>query len=185
MANDALFREKAPGIMQMLVPDFDLTVEEAGAILGNLGHESAGFKFLQELKPLVPGSRGGYGWAQWTGPRRVAFEAYCKRNNLDPASDKANYGWLFNELKGSEKAAIPALKKAHGLEAKVRAFEAAFERAGVKHYESRYRWARIALEAYAAAPKVEPPSPDVEPVTPEPQGWLAALVRAVLALFGR
>lgn len=149
--SDDLFRQKSPGIMRMLMADFGLDDIGAAAILGNLGHESAGFKFLQELKPMVPGSKGGYGWAQWTGPRRKEFEAYCSRNSLDPASDKANYGFLFVELKGSEKAAIPAVKAADTLKDKVIAFEAAFERAGVKHYESRIEWAEKALDAYKAA----------------------------------
>src|SRR4051812_41185095 len=116
--SDTLFRQKAPGIMALLMQDFALDVESAAAILGNLGHESGGFRFLQEKTPMVAGSAGGYGWAQWTGPRRRAYEAYCARNNLDPAGDKANYGWLFVELKGSESAAISAVKDAVGLENK-------------------------------------------------------------------
>lgn len=155
-----LFTDKAPGIMRDLMRDFGLDLESAAAILGNLGHESGGFKFLQEKKPLVPGSRGGYGWAQWTGPRRVAFEKYCARNNLDPASDKANYGFLFVELSGPEKAAIPAVKAAKGLYNKVVAFEAKFERAGVKHYPSRLNYAQQALKAFGSpAPAPAPDSP--------------------------
>jgi len=150
--SDALFRSKAPGIMNLLMADFGLDVESAAAILGNLGHESGGFQFLQEKQPMVPGSAGGYGWAQWTGPRRREYEAYCQRNGFDPASDTANYKFLFVELSGSERAAIPAVKNAMGLEAKVQAFEAAFERAGIKHYEGRNEWARKALDAYRANP---------------------------------
>lgn len=150
----SLFTDKAPGIMRLLMRDFALDDLSAAAIVGNLGHESGGFRFLQEKKPLVPGSKGGYGWAQWTGPRRRQYEAYCKRNSLDPASDKANYGFLFVELMGSEKAAIPAVKAAVGLAAKVKAFEMKFERAGIKHYDSRNNYAAQALKAYHAA---EPP----------------------------
>jgi hypothetical protein len=190
-----LFREKAPGIMRLLMADFDLSAEDAAAILGNLGHESGGFKFLQEKKPLIPGSKGGYGWAQWTGPRRRQYEAYCSRNKLDPASDKANYGFLWVELRGSEKAAIPAVKAARTLRDKVVAFEAKFERAGIKHHDSRVIWAERALEAFKKAqpapqPKVvaadplphKPDDPGVEPapVAP-PKGFWASL----LSLFRR
>ncbi len=150
--SDALFRSKAPGIMNLLMADFGLDVESAAAILGNLGHESGGFRFLQEKQPLIPGSAGGYGWAQWTGPRRRAYEAYVERNGYDPASDTANYKWLYLELSGDERAAIPAVKNAVGLDAKVRAFEMAFERAGIKHYESRVTWAQRALDSYRANP---------------------------------
>ena len=72
--SDALFRDKAPGVMRALIADFDLAVGDAAAVLGNLGHECGGFRLMQEQKPTVPGSRGGYGWAQWTGPRRRKFE---------------------------------------------------------------------------------------------------------------
>ena len=149
------FEELAPRIITMLKADFDLSLLGAVAIVGNLGHESGGFRFLQEKKPMVAGSKGGWGWAQWTGPRRRQFEAYCRRNNIDPSSYKANYGFLFVELKGSERGAIPAVRKAQTLEAKVVAFEKAFERAGIKHYESRIIWARRALEAYKSAHELD------------------------------
>lgn len=91
-----LFRSKAPWIMALLMRDFKIALDDSAAILGNLGHESGGFASLQETHPTVPGSRGGFGWAQWTGQPRRSFEAYTKRNGLDPASDKANDGWLFS-----------------------------------------------------------------------------------------
>jgi Phage tail lysozyme len=166
-----LFEQKAPAIMRKLMGDFDLDLESAAAILGNLGHESGGFRFLQEKKPLVPGSRGGYGWAQWTGPRRRQYEAYCLRNGLDPASDEANYGFLFVELKMTERAAVPAVKGAIGLREKVEAFELAFERAGVKHYDGRMAWAMKALTAFkrsSPAPVPPPLPPDVAPL-PKPK----------------
>jgi tail lysozyme len=66
----ATFAQKAPGIMSNLTQDFGLTREQAAGLVGNFGAETGGFAKLQEVKPLVPGSRGGWGWAQWTGPRR-------------------------------------------------------------------------------------------------------------------
>jgi hypothetical protein len=143
------FTAKAPGIIRLLMADFGLSDVQAAGILGNLGHESNGLTAFQEINPR--GGRGGWGWAQWTGKRRVQFEAYCARNHLDPKSDKANYGWLFSELKGPEKRAIDALKKTHTLKEAVRAFERAFERSGVKAYGSRDKWAQRALDAFHAA----------------------------------
>ncbi|MHA6732439.1 phage tail tip lysozyme [Devosia sp. A369] len=166
---EQVFRAKAPAIMAQLIRDFPITPVDAAAILGNLGHESAGLTILQEIKPTVPGSKGGYGWAQWTGPRRHAFEAYCARTGKDPASDEANYAYLFLELKGiegSEKAAIGKLVAAKGLDAKVEAFERAFLRAGVKHYPSRKQWAAVALDAWRAKGSTGIPIPKP---TPEPQ----------------
>lgn len=152
-----LFREKVRQHMPVLMRDFSLSAEDAAAIFGNIGHECGGFAQMQELKPVVPGSRGGFGWCQWTGPRRREFEAYCARNKLDPRSDKANYGFLFVELSGGEgRRALPALRAAKGLDAKVEAFERAFLRAGVKHYPSRKKWAADALAAYRGAPVPTP-----------------------------
>lgn len=147
MAYD-IFKKKVPFIFKLLTADFGFSELDDSAVVGNLGHESGGFAFLQELKPMVPGSAGGYGWAQWTGPRRRLFEAYCKRNGLNPASDKANYGYLFVELKGDESKAVQAVKDAKTLQDKVIAFEKNFERAGIKHYDSRLTWAQLALDTW-------------------------------------
>lgn len=143
------FRKKAPWIMALLMRDLPkIGLDDAAAILGNFGHESAGFTAMQERRPTVPGSRGGRGWPMFTSSRRRAFEAWCKAHGLDPDGDEANYRYVIVELNGSEKAAIPALKKARGLDAKVKAFERAYERAGVKHYASRNQWAAVAIDAY-------------------------------------
>lgn len=184
------FRAKAPAIMAQLQSDFPIGVEDAAAILGNLGHESAGLTILQEIMPTVTGSKGGYGWPQWTGPRRRAYEAYCARTGKDPASDEANYAYLFIELKGiegSEKAAIGKTVAAKGLDAKVEAFELAFLRAGVKHYPSRKQWAKIALDAWQVAGKpAAKPQPQPTPIVPVPVKGkgpsVAAIIIAVLVI---
>lgn len=166
----AKFKEKSSFIMRWLMNDFNLTAEDAAAILGNIGHESAGFTKLQEIKPTVEGSRGGYGWPQWTGPRRRAYESYCARNNFDPASDKANYGYMFVELKGAHANAITKLKAAKTLYDKVVAFELQYEGAGVKHYPSRLEYANTALSNFKSFNSLKPqppePQPTLEPVKP-------------------
>jgi hypothetical protein len=142
----ALYRAHAPIFMHRLIADFGFTPIDAAAVIGNAGYESGGFRLMQELNPAVRGARGGWGVFQWTGARRVAMEAYCARHGLDPASLEANYAWL-------------AVKRAASLFDKVKAFELAFERAGVKHYESRLRWAEIALAAFDKDKLVTPPRP--------------------------
>lgn len=141
------FTDKAPGIMKRLQEDFDLTKEQAAGIVGNLGHESGGLKEMQEKNPVVPGSRGGFGWAQWTGPRRRAFEKWAADKGLDPTSDEANYGFLKHELQTTERGALAALRKTDTVQEATMAFEDSYERAGVKNYPSRYRWANRALRA--------------------------------------
>lgn len=171
----SVFEQKAPGIMRRLMGDFPaLRLEDVAAIVGNLGHECGGFETLQEIKPTVAGSRGGYGWPQWTGSRRRAYEAYCKRTGKNPASDEANYAYLWIELsghEGTEKAAIGKTVGAATLQSKVIAFEMAFLRAGVKHYTSRKKYAALALDAYRIAVRngavqPYPPAAPTSPPTP-------------------
>lgn len=171
-----IFSATAPHVMADLMRDFPIGAEDAAAILGNIGHECQGFRTLQEIKPVVAGSAGGYGWAQWTGPRRRAYEAFCKTLSVDPASDKANYGFLLEELLGSYKAAIAAVKAAKDLRAKVVAFESHYLWAGVKSYDDRLAWAQKALTAYRTS---SPPPPDIEP-TPAKSGGLFSCLKSKL-----
>src|SRR5690606_33272658 len=121
---------------------------DAAAVFGNAGHESGGYQSLQEKKPIVPGSRGGYGIMQWTGPRRREFEAYCKRNGLNPSDMDANYAFLFVELKGWEGRVLPKLFAAKGLKANTKVFSDIFLRPGIPHMASRYIRSDRALVAY-------------------------------------
>lgn len=169
-----LFARKAPAIMRDLLADFPAwDVDDVAAVLGNIGGETGGFRLMQEEKPLVKGSRGGFGWCQWTGPRRRAFEAWCAQQGLHVASDEANYGYLVRELRGTESKAIAAVARAGDLAAKVVAFERSFERAGIPHHDSRIKWAKLALRSYQRGNVVglvdqEPePEPDIEP-DPQP-----------------
>ena len=181
------FKAKAPGCMKKLMADFGFSELDAAAVMGNAGHESGGLTIFQELRPTS--GRGGLGWFQWTGSRRQVFEAYCSRNGLSTHSDEANYAFLFVELKGREKAAVAKTKAAVGLNKKVIAFENAYERAGVKAYASRQKWAGIALAAYqkmAPTPPAKPPTqPTVPPPAPLPprEGFFARLIRLIMSLF--
>lgn len=158
MNPEAHFRATAPRYMRRLKAAFpQLGDLDVAAIFGNAGHESRGLTDDQEDKPVVKGSRGGANWMQWTGPRRRQLEAFAKGKKLDPNGDEAAFEFLVEELKGSEAKAIPPLLRAKTLNGKVEAFEKAFLRAGVKHYPSRLKWAKIALEALNGAPaKAEP-----------------------------
>lgn len=196
MTAEQTFRSKAPWLMRRLIAEFNISILDAAAIAGNAGHESGGLVKLQEVKPTVKGSRGGYGWFQWTGPRRRAFEAFCAKSGLNISSDEANYQFLAHELSTTESKAIPAVKKAKDLPAKVIAFEQAYERAGVKHYDSRVRWAEIALEAHKLdsaapapvppppppAPAPVPPPPDIEPPPAKPQEPPASVGKNIAAI---
>lgn len=158
------FTSKVVPYMTRLMRRFAMTADDAAAVFGNLGYESLGFTAMQEIKPTVPGSAGGYGWAQWTGPRRRAFEAFCKAQGLKPSDDEANYRFLEHELDGVEHSAVVMTKAAVGLDAKVKAFERGYERAGVKAYAGRINWAGIAKDAWNKGQTVPPkPAPAEQP----------------------
>ena len=128
-----------------LMRDLGLTDVQAAGLLGNLGHETGGFRHLQEIAPAVPGSRGGWGLAQWTGPRRAAMEAWCRAHALDPAAPEASYRYLCVELRTSEAPALEALRRATTLEAATGAVCRRFERPGILALPSRLIWAGWAL----------------------------------------
>lgn len=130
-----------------LAKDLGLADFQSAGVFGNFGRETGGFRLLQEQKPTVAGSRGGYGWAQWTGPRRRAFEAWCKENKFAPNTDEANYGFLVHELKTNYAGALAALKRTKTLDSAVEVFEVQYEGAGVKAMAERKRWAKTALVA--------------------------------------
>lgn len=171
------FVSRAPTYMALLMKDFEFDELDAAAIMGNAGHESGGLTIYHETGQ--PDHLGGVGWFQWTADRRKAFEAYCARNNYNPHTDETNYKYLFVELtETSEKAVIPKLKAAQGLEAKTKLFCDVFERPGVKAYDSRLIWAQRALDAFNAT---DIPNPPKEPEAPklEADPTLAELVRQI------
>jgi hypothetical protein len=144
LAGGGSFESQAPALMRRLQGDFGLTAAQAAGIVGNLGHESGGLKAGIQEKGVTRG-RGGLGWAQWTGPRRRAFEAYLQQTGQEATDPEANYGFLKVELNGTHKRAIDAIKRTNDVRGAMMEFERVFEAAGVKHYESRLQYANKAL----------------------------------------
>jgi hypothetical protein len=125
-------------LLEDLMSDFNLTREQAAGFVGNLDHETGGFKFMQEIKPVVPGSRGGYGFAQWTASRRVAFENWAAERNLPLDSYEANYGYLKHELENTpEGSVLEDLKAAKGVEEAATIVSEKFLRPGTPNLGSR------------------------------------------------
>jgi peptidoglycan hydrolase-like protein with peptidoglycan-binding domain len=98
-----------PRLFNDLKTDFNLSDVGAAAIIGNLMVETGNFRSLQEISPLVEGSRGGYGIAMWTGPRRVAYESWAEQNGLPVDSYEANYGFLKEELTNRQAGSIESM----------------------------------------------------------------------------
>jgi hypothetical protein len=143
----ASFEERGGWVLKALMEDFDLSREAAAGIIGNVGFESS---------PLVSGSAGGYGWAQWTGPRRRAYEAWCVEVGLDPASDRANYNYMCEELSGDYGYCLIALRNLHTVEECVFTFGRLYEapygttKTHLPGYDGRLAYARRALAGYQA-----------------------------------
>jgi Phage tail lysozyme len=64
---------------------------------------------INEAAPTVPGSRGGYGLYQLTGPRRVAYENFAAERGVDPSDVDAQLDFLMTELQGPESRAAEAI----------------------------------------------------------------------------
>lgn len=157
------FGQIGPRLMGDLQRDFGLPAHAAAGIVGNLGHESGGFSQMQEQAPTIPGSRGGFGYAQWTGPRRDAFEAWAKQNNLDPTSYEANYGFLKHELQNTpEGKVLDGLRSAPDVASATRVFQDQFLRPGIPATGARLNYAN------QAAGFQPPPAPVQTAALPPP-----------------
>lgn len=164
----------APRYIADMVHDFGLTPELASAFPGNFAVESGYFNSLQEIRPLVPGSRGGLGHGQHTGPRRLRLEAWLKKKGWPVDSYEGNYSYIFRELKGLEpgldyRKVIDQVKSASSLENAVWRVAKYYESPAVINLQPRIKAAREALALY----KKNPPAPthwptDVKETTPMP-----------------
>lgn len=156
--DNSLFKKLGPRMMRDLMRDFSPLADfQAAAIVGNGGGESGGFTQIQEKNPTVKGSKGGLGFFQWTGMgsaakpgRRRVFENLLKKMGRTPDSYDANYEMLKSELKGPEKATIPAVRKTADISEATKMFMVKFERPGIPHFEGRVKWSKMALAAYEA-----------------------------------
>lgn len=141
-----MFEQLAPQVISRLSRDLNLTPQQAAGIVGQLGYESAGLQAINEYQPVVPGSRGGFGWAQWTGPRRRQFEAWAQQNNVDITTPEANYGFLVHELQNTpESRVLDQIRQAPDAQTAGRVFTDTFLRPGVPAYDKRESWTERAL----------------------------------------
>jgi len=65
---------------------------------------------INEINPLVKGSRGGYGLLQWTGPRRRQFEAFAQQRGVNPSDWNTQLDFLSYELGTTESRAAGLLR---------------------------------------------------------------------------
>jgi hypothetical protein len=110
----------------------------AYGIAGNMQIESDGFKTdVNEYAPLVPGSRGGYGLNQWTGPRRRQFESFAADRGVNAADLDTQLDFTLWELSNTEKRAGQALMTAQSPAEAAQIYSEKFLRPGIPHLERR------------------------------------------------
>jgi hypothetical protein len=113
--------ERVTRVHAGLVQALGLEGFQAEGIIRGLMPES-GLEPINEAHPLKPGSRGGFGYAQWTGPRRVAFEKWSADHGLDPASDEANMKYLVYDLQTNHPDILARIKASKTVEEAANAF---------------------------------------------------------------
>lgn len=103
-----------------------------GAVAG-MGAESGFDPGINEIAPVVPGSRGGYGLNQWTGPRRRQFEAFAAERGAPLDDLDTQLDFTVWELNNTETAARDALYAASSPDEAISIYETKFLRPGVPH----------------------------------------------------
>jgi len=158
-------REIVAGLMQRGIP-----YAAAVGFAGNFSVESGFNPGINEINPTVAGSRGGYGLAQWTGPRRRQYEAFAKSQGAAPDDLNAQLDFLAWELQNTEKGAAQAIFAARDPAEAARLVSEKFLRPGIPHLDNRIREAtRIAGGSYQDAPQGQQNAlaPQQEPAKPQ------------------
>jgi len=138
MVKDANKEDVGQRLMGDVSEVLGLTDFQAAGIVGNFDHETGGFNYLQEIKPVVPGSKGGRGFAMWTGPRRKAFESWSNENNLNPDSYEASFGFFIHEVQNtSEGRFMKKLQETKTAEEAARVFSQGYLRPGKPMMKNR------------------------------------------------
>lgn len=147
-------------------------VAEAFALNG--ADESGLNPGINEIAPVVPGSRGGFGLMQWTGPRRRALEGYAAERGMDVADPNLQMDFLMYELQGPEAAAGKAILGAADSRTAAAAIVNKFLRPAEENRarrEAKYLGGKVGYQANAlAAPAANPPEKAQNALAPEP--WL-------------
>jgi hypothetical protein len=111
----------------------------AQGIVANMIAESRLDPGINEIAPLVPGSRGGFGVNQWTGPRRKALEAFAAERGK-PVNDLGiQLDYTMHEFQGPERRAFEALQNAPDAVTAARVYSDKFLRPGIPNMGKRIR----------------------------------------------
>lgn len=155
----------------------------ADAFILNFQDESGLNPGINEIEPLVEGSRGGFGLSQWTGPRRKALEQFAVQRGAGVDDLDTQLDFLMYELQGPEAAAAQDILSAPDTGTAAAAIVNKFLRPAEEH-----RARREARYLGGAAPVQQQGSPEV--IAALSQGmsnpWVAQKYGPVLeALMGQ
>lgn len=152
-------RQLIAGLVQRGIP-----LPIAQGIVANMGVESRFDPGINEIAPLVEGSRGGYGLNQWTGPRRRQYEAFAAERGAPLDDVGTQLDFTVWELQNTERGAWEALQGVSDPVAAARIYSERFLRPGIPNLDRRMaEAARIAgMEApqNGIAEVVSPREPD-------------------------
>lgn len=124
----------------------------AEGIVGGMIPESGLNPSINEKNPVVPGSRGGFGLDQLTGPRRIAFERWASENNRNIDDPEAQMDFKMVEFTGPERKAYEALIQAPDAQSAAAIYTEQFLRPGVSHTaQSANEAARMSGQPYNPA----------------------------------
>jgi hypothetical protein len=114
----------------------------AQGVTARLNGESGLNPGINELAPLVAGSRGGFGLAQWTGPRRRQLESFATDRGMDVADPELQLDFLMWENANTEKGAWSKVLGAQDAVQAAELFTNHWERPGIPHLEGTLKTAR-------------------------------------------
>lgn len=109
----------------------------ADAFVMNFKDESGLNPGINEQNPLVAGSRGGFGLAQWTGPRRKQLEAFAAQRDVPVSDANLQMDFLMQELQGSERGAAQSILSAQDAPTAAAAIVNKFLRPAEEHRSRR------------------------------------------------
>lgn len=104
---------------------------------GNMAVESGFQPGINEINPIVPGSRGGYGLNQWTGPRRRQFESFAQEQGKPLDDLDVQLDFTLWELANTETSAREKIMATSTPTEAATAISNYFLRPGIPHMDRR------------------------------------------------
>jgi hypothetical protein len=114
----------------------------AVGMVANMRAESGLNPGINEIAPLVPGSRGGFGLYQVTGPRRRQYEAFAKQRGAALDDVGAQLDFLKWETENTERRSWSDVKRAGDATEAAKLISQRFLRPGIPNLANRVKFAR-------------------------------------------